>query len=69
MKVVTDRERCVGNGICEGIHPAVFEVGDDGIVTVHNENIREEDRELVARAVDGCPVRALELLIPGCSDT
>lgn len=61
MKVVADRERCVGNGICEGIVPTVFEVGDDGIVTVHNENIGEEDRELVARAVDCCPAQALGL--------
>lgn len=69
MKVVADRERCVGNGICEGIHPTVFEVGDDGIVIVHNENIRAEDRELVAHAVDSCPAQALELRTPGPTDT
>jgi ferredoxin len=62
MKVIADRDLCMGNGICEGIHPAVFEVGDDGIVIVHNENIREEDRELVTHAVDSCPTQALRLI-------
>jgi ferredoxin len=61
MKVIADRELCMGNGICEGIHPAVFEVGDDGIVIVHNENIRDEDRELVENAVASCPTQALRL--------
>jgi ferredoxin len=62
MKLTADRERCLGNGICEGIHPSVFEVGDDGIVIVHDENIREEDRELITHAVDSCPTRALQLV-------
>jgi ferredoxin len=59
MKVIADRDRCMGNGICEGIHPAVFEVGDDGIVIVHNENVREADRDLVEHAVNSCPTQAL----------
>jgi ferredoxin len=61
MKVVAN-EKCVGNGICEGIHPSVFEVGDDGVVIVHNDNIREEDRELVIEAVDSCPAQALSFV-------
>lgn len=59
MKVVADRERCMGNGLCEAIHPAVFEVGDDGVVIVHHENVREEDRQLIDRAVASCPTQAL----------
>ena len=62
MKVVTVHDRCVGNGICEGIHPTVFEVGDDGGVVIHNERIREQDRELVIHAVDSCPAQAIRLV-------
>lgn len=65
MKVIADRDLCMGNGLCEGIHPAVFEVGDDGIVIVHHENIREQDRELVEQAVAACPAMALRLIDDG----
>lgn len=61
MKIIVDRDRCMGNGVCEGIHPAVFEVGDDGIVFTHDENIRENDRELITRAVESCPTQALRI--------
>ncbi|OBG03289.1 ferredoxin [Mycolicibacter sinensis] len=61
MKVEAN-ENCVGNGICEGIHPSVFEVGDDGVVIVHNAKIREEDHDLVCYAVKSCPAQALRLV-------
>jgi len=61
MKVEAN-DKCVGNGICEGIHPSVFEVGDDGVVIVHNDKIREEDHDLVDYAVKSCPAQALRLV-------
>lgn len=61
MKVAAN-DKCVGNGICEGILPSVFEVGDDGVVIVHNDKIRDEDHDLVADAVNSCPAQALLLV-------
>lgn len=62
MRVVTDRDKCMGNGLCEAVHPSVFEVGDDGVVIVHHENVRGDDRKLLERAVAACPAFALRLV-------
>lgn len=61
MRVIADRKRCVGNGICEGIEPNVFEVGEDGIVIVHDAKMSDADHEQVAHAVHNCPAKALNL--------
>lgn len=65
MKVLVDRDRCLGNGVCQAVNPDVFEVGEDGIVFTHDENIREEDRDRITRAVEGCPVQALRIVEDG----
>lgn len=62
MKVIVDRDRCLGNGLCEAVHPAVFELADDGIVVAHNENIRADERARVEEAVAVCPARALRIV-------
>jgi ferredoxin len=37
VKVGVDRDRCVGSGTCEALAPDVFEVGDDGVLTLLRE--------------------------------
>lgn len=58
MRIEADRDRCVGSGTCEMLAPDVFEVGDDGVVTV----LRPDDAgEQVQDAVQQCPTQALRL--------
>ena len=57
-RVEVDRDRCVGSGTCEMLAPDVFEVGDDGIVTVLRPDL---DGEPVRDAVQQCPTQALRL--------
>ena len=62
MKIIVDRQRCDGNGVCMGIAPEVFDVDDDLYLHVA-ENI-PEDPELRARvrqSVTSCPILALKL--------
>lgn len=61
MRIVADRDTCEGLGMCEAMAPDFFEVGDDGIVQVHDEQPGDEHRQDVAAAVDACPVLALRL--------
>lgn len=61
MKVIVDRDRCVGTGICESVASTVFEVGDHGITIVHHDNIGADDWELIRSAVSRCPAGALRL--------
>ncbi len=60
-RVQVDRERCVGSGACEALAPEVFEVGDDGILLVHQEEPDDEQLDAVRDAVQACPTRALSL--------
>lgn len=63
MKIIVDRQRCDGNGVCMGIAPEVFDVDDDLYLHVA-ENI-PDDPELRARvrqSVTSCPILALKLV-------
>ena len=62
MKVVVDRERCAGHGMCEVTAPEVYQVDDEGQVEILHDPLPPE---LELPAKDGasvCPVKALSLL-------
>nr|WP_067563191.1 ferredoxin [Nocardia acidivorans] len=61
MKVIVDRDLCVGNGLCESIAPEVFEVGDDGIASIAPAELSPDGMAMARTAVDSCPSRALRL--------
>jgi ferredoxin len=61
MRVTVDRVACESNGICAGIAPAVFDLGDDDVLRVLDETPGEDARELVQEAVRNCPRQALSL--------
>ncbi|MFC9555164.1 ferredoxin [Rhodococcus sp. NPDC056960] len=63
MKIVIDRPRCEGHGLCEEIAPRLMHLDDEGELILDIEELREEGPELAdARAaVRVCPVAALTL--------
>ena len=61
-RVVVDREKCEGLGMCEAMAHEFFEVGAGGTVTVLEENPTGEDVLDVKAAVESCPVSALSLV-------
>jgi ferredoxin len=61
MKIVLDRARCTGIGICEAIAPTVFEVDDGAELVVLSPEVRVGSESEVAEAVAGCPALALRL--------
>lgn len=64
IKIVVDRSRCTGIGICESIAEDYFEVGDDGALTlIRGEAVPPEELERVREAVQNCPARALSLKV------
>jgi ferredoxin len=63
VKVVVDRTKCGGIGICEGLDPERFQVHVDGKVRVLRESL--EDDEAVSRAreaVQMCPTESLTMV-------
>ena len=57
LRIVIDRDRCVGSGNCLYWAPATFDLGDDGISVVVDPGGDDEDRIRVA--ADGCPAGAI----------
>jgi ferredoxin len=62
MKVVVDRSRCVGTGICESTAPAVFEIDDDGRLVIEECDVAPDRLDPVHAAVANCPTQALSLM-------
>ena len=61
MRVEADRKVCEGHGFCEELAPTVFELDEDGKVTVI-EPVLAPSHELDAEAAAAtCPVRAIRL--------
>ncbi len=61
MRICVDHNLCTGHGVCEGLDPEVFEVGDDGVVHLLLEHPPEDKRDVMQDAVDQCPTQALDI--------
>lgn len=62
MRVVADRDICIGAGMCVMTDSAVFDQDDTGLVVPLVEQVPAADEELVRQAVRVCPSGALRLL-------
>ena len=61
MKVVVDFSLCDSNALCAEAAPEVFEVRDDDLLYVLNENPPESLRAKVEQAVRVCPKQAIKI--------
>jgi ferredoxin len=60
-KIEVDWGLCESNGVCMGIIPEVFELGDDDMLTVLQEDVTPENEEQVRDAVRQCPRQAISI--------
>jgi ferredoxin len=61
MHVSVDPDLCEANGVCAGLVPSVFDLGDDDVLDITTPSPPEELREQVQLAVVRCPRQALTL--------
>jgi len=61
MRIVTDPDRCTGNGLCMAHAPELFDQSEDGTVIVLQENPPAELEEAARRAAMHCPTEAITL--------
>lgn len=61
MRIVLDENKCSSLGMCESVAPDVFEVGDDGALTVLDLTPPEDQRARMEEAVAACPTAALSI--------
>lgn len=62
LRIVVDYDKCTGLGMCEAEAPDLFEVQDDGSLTVLNDQPSDEQREEAEAACESCPTEALSLV-------
>ena len=60
MKLVVDKDICIGCGACAAICPDVFEIDEDGLAVSVVDEINEEVMEDAIDAKEGCPVNAIK---------
>jgi ferredoxin len=61
MKIIADRERCEGHGLCADTAPEVYELDDDAIVVLLHESIPPELERKAEGGARVCPVAALRI--------
>jgi ferredoxin len=60
MKVQVIDDLCIGCGACQAIAPEVFDMNDDGLAYVKNNDAVEKNEDAVTDAVESCPTSAIE---------
>jgi ferredoxin len=63
MRIVLDRPRCEGHGLCEEVAPELMHLDDDGELVIDQPEVAEGSPEATTAnlAVRVCPVAALRL--------
>lgn len=61
LRIHSDHTKCQGYGNCAALVPDYFDLDDDGLVVVLSEQVEDDERGEVERAVRSCPVSAIWL--------
>ena len=63
MRILLDRPRCEGHGLCEEAAPALLHLDDEGELVIDREEVEDgsADAKAAGAAVRVCPVAALSL--------
>lgn len=59
IKITTDSTKCDGFGNCVIAAGDIFDLDDNGLVTLKLDTVGDERLEAVRRAVYDCPVNAI----------
>jgi ferredoxin len=61
MRIEVDWDLCESNGVCMGVIPEVFQLGDDDMLSVLQPEVTPENESLVREAVRQCPRQAISI--------
>jgi len=61
VKVIVDRDRCQGHGVCESEVPEVFSVSKQGVLDILDDTPPQALRGQLEQAVRFCPTGALRI--------
>ena len=63
MEVKVNKDACIGCGACQAVCPEVFELDDDGYAKTIKNEIKDEEKDAVIEASEGCPTSDIEVKI------
>jgi ferredoxin len=61
VKILADRERCEGHGLCADTAPEVYDLDDEAIVVLLHEDVPPELERKAEAGARVCPVAALRV--------
>lgn len=70
MKIIYEREKCIGDGNCVALCPKFFELAEDGKATLKDSKKNEKtgnfelevkDIECIKDAAESCPVQIIKI--------
>ena len=61
MRIVADRERCEGHGLCADTAPEIYELDDEAIVVLLHDPVPAELERKAEGGARVCPVAALRV--------
>ena len=61
MKIIADRERCEGHGLCADTAPDVYDLDDDAVVVLLHEDVPPALERKAEAGGRVCPVAALRI--------
>ncbi|HEY6494700.1 MAG TPA: ferredoxin [Trebonia sp.] len=61
MRIQADVGKCQGYGNCVALDDRHFDLDDDGLVVLKDDQVSPEQKETVAAAVRSCPAEAIWL--------
>lgn len=62
MKITVDYDLCESNGICTGLIPEIFELGDDDNLNLLHDDVIPDNEHQVREAVRQCPRQAIAIV-------
>lgn len=60
MKILIDKEKCIGCGACEAIAPEIFKMKGDKAVVVKQAKSKAEENK-AKESSDSCPTQAISI--------
>lgn len=61
MKLIADRDACIGSGNCMMVSEELFDADDDGVVVLLAEDVPQSEEDHAREAVRLCPASVLRL--------
>lgn len=59
MKVVVNKDACIGCGACVAVAEDIFEINEEGLSEVKVDTVPEDKQASAQEAIDSCPTVAI----------